>query len=100
MAEDSDLEKSEEASQRRIEQAREKGQIARSRELSTFAVLMASGGALMAMSPKLMDSLMNLMRNGLTIERDVAFDPALMLLRLQGRYGTSWWHFFPMWWWW
>ncbi|MBS4099037.1 MAG: flagellar type III secretion system protein FlhB [Sulfuricella sp.] len=84
MAEDSDLERSEAASQRRIEQAREKGQIARSRELSTFAVLMAAGGALMAMSHQLMDSMMALMRNGLSIERAVAFDPSLMLLRLQG----------------
>lgn len=95
MAEDSDLEKSEAASQRRIEQAREKGQIARSRELSTFAVLMASGGALMAMSPKLMDSLMTLMRNGLTIERDVAFDPTLALLRLQGQVWDILVAFFP-----
>jgi len=83
MAEDSDLERSEPASQRRIEQAREKGQIARSRELSTFAVLMASGGALIAMGPTLMDGLMALMRNGLTVERAVAFDPLLMLVRLQ-----------------
>lgn len=83
MAEDSDLEKSEPASQRRIEQAREKGQIARSRELSTFAVLMASGGALMVMGPQLMESMMALMRNSLTIERAVAFDPLLGLVRLQ-----------------
>ena len=83
MAEESDLEKSEPASQRRIEQAREKGQIARSRELSTFAVLMASGGALMAMGPQLMESLLALMRNSLTIERAVAYDPLLMMVRLQ-----------------
>lgn len=83
MAEDSDLEKSEPASQRRIEQAREKGQIARSRELSTFAVLMTAGGALIAMGPQLMASMMALMRNSLTIERAVAFDPALMMVRLQ-----------------
>jgi flagellar biosynthetic protein FlhB len=83
MAEDSDLEKSEPASQRRIEQAREKGQIPRSRELSTFAVLMASGGALMALAPQLMEGMLALMRNGLTIERAVAFDPLLMAVRLQ-----------------
>ncbi len=83
MAEDSDLERTEPASQRRIEQAREKGQIARSRELSTFAVLMAAGGALMALGPQLMEGLLALMRNGLTVERAVAFDPLLMLVRLQ-----------------
>ncbi|MFA7238777.1 MAG: flagellar biosynthesis protein FlhB [Sulfuricellaceae bacterium] len=95
MAEDSDLEKSEPASQRRIEQAREKGQIARSRELSTFAVLMASGGALLAMGPQLMDSMMSLMRNSLTIERAVAFDPSLMLVRLQQETWNMLLAFFP-----
>ncbi len=95
MAEDSDLEKTESASQRRIEQAREKGQIARSRELSTFAVLMAAGVALMSMSPRLMESLLSLMRNGLTIERAVAFDPSLLLLRLQGQVWDVLVAFFP-----
>lgn len=82
MAEDSDLEKTEPASSRRIEQAREKGQVARSRELSTFAVLMAAGGGLMMMGPQLMDSLLGLMRSGLMLGRAEAFDPLLMLARL------------------
>ena len=47
--EDSDLERTEEASQRRIEQAREKGQIARSRELTTFAVLMVAAAIVQAL---------------------------------------------------
>ncbi|MDR3414146.1 MAG: flagellar biosynthesis protein FlhB [Formivibrio sp.] len=40
MAEDSDLERTEPPSPRRLEDARRKGQVPRSRELSTFAVLM------------------------------------------------------------
>ncbi len=83
MAEDSDLERTEPASSRRIEQAREKGQVPRSRELSTFAVLLAAGGGLMAMSPHLMDSLAGVMRGGLTLDRNAAFDPLQMLVRLQ-----------------
>ncbi|MBZ0144859.1 MAG: EscU/YscU/HrcU family type III secretion system export apparatus switch protein, partial [Rhodocyclaceae bacterium] len=39
MAEDSDLEKTEPASPRRLEQAREEGQVPQSRELSAFLVL-------------------------------------------------------------
>ena len=46
MAEDSDLEKTEPASARRLEQAREEGQVPQSRELSAFLVLMAGAGAL------------------------------------------------------
>ena len=41
MAGDSDLEKTESATPRRLQKAREEGQIARSRELSTFALLAA-----------------------------------------------------------
>ncbi|NDU85901.1 MAG: hypothetical protein G3H99_04730, partial [Ferrovum sp.] len=37
MADDSDLEKTEQPSQRRLDQAREEGQVARSRELSTLS---------------------------------------------------------------
>jgi len=43
MAEESDLERSEPASQRRLDQARERGEVPRSPELSTFSVLLAAG---------------------------------------------------------
>jgi len=82
MAEDSDLEKTEPASSRRIEQAREKGQVARSRELSTFTVLIAAGAGLMMMGPQLVDSLAGVMRGGLMLDRAAAFDPLMMLARL------------------
>ena len=49
MAEESDLERTEPASQRRLEQARERGQVPRSPELSTFAVLLAAGGGMIVM---------------------------------------------------
>lgn len=42
MAEDSDLEKTESASPRRLEKAREEGDVPRSRELGTFAVLFSA----------------------------------------------------------
>jgi flagellar biosynthetic protein FlhB len=82
MAEDSDLEKTEPASTRRIEQAREKGQVARSRELSTFTVLIAAGAGLVMMGPQLVDSLAGMMRGGLMLDRAAAFDPLTMLTRL------------------
>lgn len=42
MSEESDLEKTEPASQRRIDKAREDGDVPRSRELATFTVLIAA----------------------------------------------------------
>ena len=46
MAEDSGAEKTEDASPRRLEKAREEGDVPRSRELATFAVLMTAGAGL------------------------------------------------------
>ncbi len=42
MSEDSDQEKTEEPTSKRLEDARKKGQIARSREFNTFVMLMTS----------------------------------------------------------
>lgn len=82
MAEDSDLERTEPASQRRIDQAREKGQVARSRELTTVAILLAAGGSLIFMGGSMMEHLRSMMRNGLTLDREVIFNPNQMLQQL------------------
>lgn len=82
MAEESDLERSEPASPRRLEQARERGQVARSPELSTFAVLMSAGAGLLLLGGALMDSLSEVVRAGLTLDRNGAFDTSQLGIRL------------------
>jgi flagellar biosynthetic protein FlhB len=82
MAEESDLERTEPASQRRLEQAREHGQVSRSPELSSFAVLMAAGGGFLWMGAALVDTLEGVMRAGLTLDHAAAFDPAQIGARL------------------
>ena len=82
MAEESDLERTEPASQRRLEQARERGQVPRSPELSTFAVLLAAGGGMIMMGGALVDSLERIMRAGLTLDRASAFDTARLTAHL------------------
>lgn len=82
MADESDLEKTEQPSQRRIDQAREQGQVARSRELSTFAVLLAGGGVLWFMGASLTQSMVQMLRDGLVIDREMVFNSALMIPRL------------------
>ena len=74
MAEDSDLEKTEQPSQRKLDQAREKGQVARSRELSTFAVLLAGGGTLWFMGTTIMQQLVQLIHDGLTLDQELAYN--------------------------
>jgi flagellar biosynthetic protein FlhB len=82
MAEDSDLEKTEQPSQRRLDQAREEGQVARSRELSTFAVLLAGGAGIWLMGSTLSGHLVKVLRDGLTLDTRLAFHSDLLLPRL------------------
>ena len=79
---DSDLEKTEEPSQRRLEKAREEGQVARSRELSTFAMLLAGGAGLWMMGSTFSNDLIALLRRGLTWDTDLAFNSKLLIPHL------------------
>lgn len=73
MAEDSDLERTEPASGRKIQKARDEGNVPRSRELSTFAVLMASGAALALIGGYMIGTLRQMMYNSLDFGRaDIA----------------------------
>ena len=76
MADDSDLEKTEPASPRRLEQAREEGQVPQSRELSAFLVLIAGTGALWVSGNWLAQRIASLVGQGLSLERSAAFDAA------------------------
>ncbi len=79
MAEESDLEKTEAASPRRLEQAREEGQVARSRELVTFVMLVTGLGALWTTGEMIGGNFGDALRNGLHFERASAFDAAHMM---------------------
>ncbi|KDD10532.1 flagellar biosynthesis protein FlhB [Bordetella bronchiseptica] len=79
MAEESDLEKSEAASPRRLEKAREEGQIARSRELGTFMMLAAGVAGVWLSGSMLYQGLTGVLRRGLGFEPRVAQDPGVMV---------------------
>lgn len=78
MAEDSDAEKTEEASGRRLEQAREEGQVPHSRELSTFILLIVGVVGLYVLGGWGGHRMMGLMKAGLSFERKAAFEPGGM----------------------
>ncbi len=82
MAEDSDLEKTEQPSQRKLDQAKEKGQVARSHELSTFSILLAGGATLWFMGASLNAQMVRLLHDGLTISQDLVFKPELLIPHL------------------
>lgn len=79
MADDSDLEKTEAATPRRLEKAREEGQVARSRELSTFLLLLAGVGGLWGLGGLLYDQMGLVMEQAFQFDRALAFDPVRML---------------------
>ncbi|WP_144641617.1 flagellar biosynthesis protein FlhB [Bordetella genomosp. 13] len=79
MAEESDLEKTEAASPRRLEKAREEGQIARSRELGTFLLLAAGVAGLWLGATALYRGLTGILRNGLGFEPRIARDATVMV---------------------
>lgn len=79
MAEDSDLEKTESASARRLEQAREEGQVPHSRELATFISLIVGVTALYVLGRWGGHRMMQMVKSGLSFERSQAFDTTGML---------------------
>ncbi len=79
---DSDAEKTEPASQKRIDDARKEGDVPRSRELATFAVLMTAGMGLWITGASLARQLNRAMVSGLTIERAQVFDANVLILRV------------------
>ena len=78
MAEDSDLERTEPASSRRLEQAREEGQVPQSRDLSTFLVLITGTVALWVTGTWLSQRLSTVLSRGLSFGHAEAFDTTLM----------------------
>jgi flagellar biosynthetic protein FlhB len=66
MAEDSDLERTEPASARRLDQAREKGNVPRSRELASLAVLLMSAAVIAFLGTFMYQGLFRVMQNGMS----------------------------------
>ncbi|MFO8044626.1 MAG: flagellar biosynthesis protein FlhB [Halomonas sp.] len=76
---DSDQEKTEPATPRREEKAREEGQVARSRELTTFMLLLGGVAGLWGMGPLLYDQLGLVMEQAFLFERRHALETTPML---------------------
>lgn len=87
MAEDSDAEKTEDASPRKLEKAREEGDIPRSREVATFAVLMTAGAGLWITGGSLVGRLESALASGLTLDREQVYNSAVLLERITNDVG-------------
>ena len=80
MADDSDKhDRTEPATQKRIDEARKNGQIPRSRDLTAAAVMLTAGVAMQSLGGVLGARLAQSMRTGLTLSREQSLDSAQML---------------------
>ncbi len=96
MAEDSDMEKTEDASPKRLEKAREEGDVPRSRELAACAVLFTSGLAMMMLSKPMADAMKNVLKQGLQFDRALAFEPNLLIVHMLKVVEQLMWAFLPL----
>ncbi|MFZ8930147.1 MAG: flagellar biosynthesis protein FlhB [Pseudomonadales bacterium] len=79
---DSGQDRTEEATPRRRQQAQEKGQVPRSRELTTTVLLLGGTAGLMMLSSYMIEGLSALFREGLALDRQMIFLEDAGLLQL------------------
>ena len=68
---ESGADKSEEPTEKRRRESREKGQIARSKELNTLAVMLAGTGGLLATGGSIGNAMLEIMRGNFSLSREV-----------------------------
>jgi flagellar biosynthetic protein FlhB len=78
MAEDSGQEKTEEPTSKKLEDAKKKGQVARSKELGTMFVLIFSAISLLLYGPEIGKGLYNIMGRMLSLNRSETYDTTKM----------------------
>ncbi|WP_426417579.1 flagellar biosynthesis protein FlhB [Aestuariirhabdus sp. LZHN29] len=79
---DSSQDKSEEPTEKRIRDAREEGQVPRSKELTTMLLLLVGTGSLFASAALIGNNIGSVMRFNFTLERKSMFDTSLMIQHL------------------
>ena len=83
MAEDTGQERTEQPTPRRIQQAREKGQVPTSRELNTMLMMLIAGATIMLIGPGIVDDFLDMFRRFLNISRENIFDTTAMPVLLE-----------------
>ncbi|PZW71075.1 flagellar biosynthetic protein FlhB [Pseudomonas sp. URMO17WK12:I1] len=79
---ESGADKSEEPTEKRRRESREKGQIARSKELNTFAIMLAGTGGLLATGGSIGNAMLEIMRGNFSLSREILMDERNMALWL------------------
>jgi flagellar biosynthetic protein FlhB len=83
MAEDSGQDKSEEPTGKRLDDARKKGQVARSKELNTCVMLITGATMLLVMGDHIGQGMLKMMTSSFQLSRETIFSPESMYLNLR-----------------
>ena len=84
---ESGADKSEDPTEKRLRESREKGQVARSKELNTLAVMLAGTGGLLLVGGNLANAMLQVMSTSFALKRDMIMDDRMMgmLFMFSGR---------------
>ncbi|CAE6908613.1 MULTISPECIES: flagellar biosynthesis protein FlhB [Pseudomonas] len=84
---ESGADKSEDPTEKRLRESREKGQVARSKELNTLAVMLAGTGGLLLVGGNLANAMLEVMSTSFALKRDMIMDDRMMgmLFMFSGR---------------
>jgi len=74
MSEQTGQERTEQATPKRLRESREKGQVPRSKELNSMALLMAAGGGFLLMGESILNQLSDVLKKGLQIKNAQLID--------------------------
>ncbi len=89
MAEKPAQERTERATPKRLQQAKDKGQVARSRELTTMVVLLVSAGGLFMIGGGIIAGMLDVMHDAFQSQRMEIMDPTMMVLKLERAIGGT-----------
>jgi len=96
MAEETAQERTEAPTPKRLEDARKKGQVPRSRDFNTLVSLMAGGFGAMILGPALMRDTQKLLQGSLDLHRGLAFDETAPLRLFDAAISDATWMLAPL----
>ena len=89
-------ERTEKPTPKRLREAREKGQVPRSRELNSTLLLMISALGFWSLGSLMVGNLATIMRKGLVIERSMAMDPVALVQQFSSLVSKGLWVMAPL----
>lgn len=89
-------EKTEEPSARKLQKARDEGQVPRSRELNTLLMLIVSGAVFLFVGKTLVSGLLGILETGFVMERQRIFEASFTVKMLWQSFEASFWLLLPI----